>query len=716
LRRPQPLLRLISFYVKGDKLSDEFGKSVPRDKYWATCDTAELLGILVKKQKDFENFLLKSGRLMRWRMAWETYMASELRMAVIYGGGRGQFKILQSNIFRSIVTGLISVICNQRPSFEPQVINDDSKSLAQDEIAKSILDYYLKVGRLEDCYKKATLYGLLMTEGWLYEYWDATMGPVVDVLPGNVPKHEGEAKFKVMPPMDVCRDYTRIDMQNDWFIIREYLNKWDIIAARPDLLDKLQGLYIPQEMQRYRFGHMIDGSNSDKDLIPVYTLLHAKTKSCPNGRIVQFVDDETWILDTALPYDEIPLYPFTPDEEPEANFGATVMSSLIPLQRSYNMGMSVILTNQATFGVQNIAVDDSTQVKPEQVLDGVNLIRTNLSKGVPVALELCKTPPEIFQQLDRIEAQMEKLSGLPAILRGAPPTGITSGTAMAYLQAQALVFNSPIQQSYISLLERSATGLLNILKTFVDTKRVATIVGKSKASYSREFDGTDLEGISRIVVSAGNPAVKTEAGKIQTAQDFLQKGLVTTPQEYFEVVETGDLETMTEATEKELILIRRENETLMAGQPVVMAPGDNHPLHIREHQAVIMDASLRLQPNNPVLAAVLVHQQNHLAAMTPGGPQSADPRLLAILGIPPFPAPVPQQLPGTNVAAPVQNAPPAAHGVPSGAPPAPSAPPGNVPQAKPHAPVLPKATPGMVQNASAGTQIPNGQPHMAGTH
>ena len=645
---------------------------------------------------------------MRWRMAWEYYMASELRMQVIYGGGRGQYKILQSNIFRSIVTGLISVICNQRPAFEPQVINDDAKSLAQDEIATSVLDYFLKVGRLEDQYKKAVLFGLLMTEGWLYERWDATIGPIVDVLVGNIPKHEGDARFKVLPPMDVCRDYTRIDTQNDWLILREYLNKWDIIAARPDLKDKLAGLYIPQAMQRFRFGHIIDGSNADKDLIPVYTLLHAKTKACPEGRIVQFVDDETSILDTGLPTDEMTAYPFMPDEEPEANFGATVMASLIPLQRSYNMGMSVILTNQATFGIQNIAIDESTQTKPEQTIDGVNWIKCNLQKGVPQAVELCHTPAEIFNQLDRIESQMEKLSGLPAILRGAPPTGITSGTAMAYLQAQALVFNSPIQQSYISLLERSATGLFNLLKAFADTKRMITITGQSKASYAVEFSGDDLSGISRVIVSAGNPATKSEAGKMQTAGDLMQRGLINTPQEYIEVLNTGDLESMTEAVQKELILIRRENEQLMKGLPVVVAPGDNHPLHIREHQAVIMDPSLRMQPNNPILAAVLVHQQNHLNAMTPGAQGAADPRLLSILGIQPFPPP---QMP----AGPQQNA-PQPH--PAQVPPHPgqAVPPGqgSSPIPHPNAPVLPRHAPMEVQKASAGTQIASGQPHMAG--
>src|ERR1700733_13443225 len=152
-----------------------------KDSYWAQQEIEQLLPILEMKIDDYENYIVKSGRLMRWRMVWETYMKSELRIGVIYGGGRGQYKILSSNIFRSITEGLVSVICNQRPSFEPQVINDDSKSLSQNEVASSVLDYYLKTGKLEDRYRMCTLLGLLFGEGWLYERWDASVGEVVDI-------------------------------------------------------------------------------------------------------------------------------------------------------------------------------------------------------------------------------------------------------------------------------------------------------------------------------------------------------------------------------------------------------------------------------------------------------------------------------------------------------------------------------------------------------
>jgi hypothetical protein len=605
----------------------------------------ELLPEAVRRFDDYGDYCLRTGKLTVWRTNWEMYNRSEMKIGVRFGGDRGQYKLIESNIYRSILTGLVSVICNQRPSFQPEAINDDHRSMSQDLIFDSVANYYLKVKKLEDVYKQGTIVGLNTGEGWLYEHWDANVGEIVDVVNDPItgkqtPVKEGDVKFSVVGPQDICRDYTRMDMDNDWYIIREYLNKWDIIAQRPDLTDQIKGLSIPYTLQRYRFGHIIDSQTANDDLIPVYTLLAKKTPSCPQGRLVQYLDDTTYITDSSMPYDEIPLYPMLPETQPFNNFGLTVMSSLVKLGYAYDKTLSIILTNQQAFSVQNIAVDESTNVKPEQVIEGLNFIKTNLSKGVPVALELCKTPAEIFNYLNLLEAQMEKLSGLPSILRGQPPSGDMSGTAMAFLQAQAIVFNSPIQQAYISFLERSATGLFNILKSFANTKRMIAISGKSKSQYMDEFSGKDLENITRVIVSAGNPSTSTEAGKMQMAQDLMAKGMVDV-KEYFQVIKTGQLDPMTEGPEAENMFIVEENESLKQGTPCVVSPTDNHPLHLRQHNTLMFDTDLRKTQNNPVLASVMQHMLMHAQAIIPGVQSLADPRVMQVLGIQVPPPPMP---------------------------------------------------------------------------
>jgi hypothetical protein len=685
--------------------SKDFG-GMP-DQYFASLPIDQLLPELERKVSDYEDYVLRTGRLTIWRSNWEMYQRSDLKIGVRFGGDRGQYKLIESNIYRSIVTGLVSVIANQRPDFQPEAINDDHKSMSQDLVFDAVSNYYLKVKHMEDAYKTGLTYGIITGEGWLFEKWNADIGEITDTVSDTTgqetPVKEGDVQFAILGPMDVIRDYTRMDIDNDWYIAREYLNKWDLIAQRPDLKEELQGLTIPTTLQRFRFGHVVDAQTSNSDLIPVYTFIHRKTQACPNGRITQYIDSDTWILDTALPYDEIPLYPLMPDVVPFNNFGTTVMSSIAKLQYAYDKTLSIILTNQQSFAVQNIVVDNSTNVKPEQVIEGLNFIKTEMKQGVPTALQLCQTPKEVFDYLNLLEQQMEKLSGLPSILRGQPPTGVESGTAMAFLQAQALVFNSPIQQAYISFLERSATGLFNILKSFANTKRMIAIAGQSKKPYMGEFSGNDLSNISRVIVSAGNPATRSEAGKLQVAQDLMAKGVVDV-KEYFQVLETGQLDPMIEGPEAENMLIVEENELLRKGKPQIASPLDNHPLHIKQHVVIMMDPALRASQNNPIMAATLQHIMAHAAFVIPDVSGPGDPRLLGLLGIqvaPPMAPPpgAPQQPTPHPIANPqVANATPPldqAHNAPR----------------PPSAPTLPASTSPMVAGAAAKLN-PAASPHL----
>lgn len=680
--------------------SKSFGSSP--DQYFATLPIDQLLPELEKKESDFNDYILRTGKLTQLRTNWEMYNRSELKIGVRFGGDRGQYKLIESNIFRSILTGLVAVICNQRPSFQPEAVNDDHRSMSQDIIFDSVSNYYLKVKKMEDLYKQGTFIGLLQGEAWLFEHWDANVGEIVDVTTDPAtgkqnPVKEGDVQFDVLGCQDVIRDFTRLDMNNDWYVVRQYLNKWDMIAQRPDLKDDLMGLTIPSNLQLYRFGHIIDSQTSNTDLIPVYTFMHKKTAACPQGRFVQYIDGEVYITDSALPYEDLPLYPMLPDVMPFNNFGSTIMTALVKLQYAYDKALSIILTNQQAFAIQNIVVDQDTNIKPEQVIEGLNFIRTNISKGMPQALQLCKTPAEVFQFLELIESQMEKLSGLPSILRGTPPTGVQSGTAMAFLQAQAIVFNSPIQQAYISFLERSATGLFNILKSFANTKRMLAIAGSSKKQYLEEFSGKDLENITRVIVSAGNPATSTEAGKLQTAQDLMAKGMVDN-KEYFQVLATGQLDTMTEGPEAQNMFIVEENELLRKGQPCIVSPTDDHALHIQQHNGILFDTDLRRTQNSPVMAAVLQHMLAHGQVIIPGLTSVEDPRFLAILGIqvsmpPQGPPPGAPQQPTPH---PVANPMPAHPG---------SGTVGNNPVPV-HKPVLPGNTPQPTANAAAQGPLP----------
>jgi hypothetical protein len=109
------------------------------------------------------------------------------------------------------------------------------------------------------------------------------------------------------------------------------------------------------------------------------------------------------------------------------------------------------------------------------------------------------------------------------------------------------------------------------------------------------------------------------------ASQMMQMGIITTPEQYISVINTGKLETMTEGQNKELLLVRAERERLIDGTvPVMAVLTDDHNLHIREHKSVIADPDLRMDAE--LVQRTLSHIQEHIDLLS-------DPNVANILGI-----------------------------------------------------------------------------------
>jgi hypothetical protein len=193
---------------------------------------------------------------------------------------------------------------------------------------------------------------------------------------------------------------------------------------------------------------------------------------------------------------------------------------------------------------------------------------------------------------------METISGVNSVSRGNPQKSLESGSALALVQSMAIQFNAPLQQSYIQLLEDVGTMTIQILQEYADTPRVVQISGKrSRGIVQQAFTKDDISGISRVQVQAGNPMAKTVSGRLAIAQDLLQNQIITTPEEYLMVLETGELEPLTQGPTAELLNLATENELLTDGQQVLTMFTDDHVLHITEHKALAGDPAVRQDPN-----------------------------------------------------------------------------------------------------------------------
>lgn len=245
---------------------------------------------------------------------------------------------------------------------------------------------------------------------------------------------------------------------------------------------------------------------------------------------------------------------------------------------------------------------------------------------------------------------MEGISGMNAVVRGDPESSLkaASGRALGLLQAMAVQFNSGLQDSYQQVMQDCGNLILRILRSFAKTDRVTAIVGKDKTVRMSQWNGGMFENVGTIVAEQVNPMSKTIAGNRDEAEFLVQNHLISTPEMYSMVAQTGRLDPLIETDMTQLNLIQQENEQLLKGTVVPVLAGDNHEWHIKHHMGLIASPQVRL--GSPLLQTVLQHVQYHKdqvaqemqAAAPPMAPPGAPQPHMPQAGQPP---PAPQQGP-----------------------------------------------------------------------
>lgn len=603
--------------------------------YFAAQEPDKAAAILISKSEDWFRSMDTSGYLLKLQTMWAAYHGATYNYygeshSINFSGEQGELTMIIVNHLRNLAQHMLNMITSTRPMMQARAINTDYKSLVQTKLANGLLDYYMRDHRLEEYLKTAVEMAIVLGSGYIKMEWNATKGEQFDFNEDlQVPVYPGDIDFQNLSPFDVMFDTNREDRKHDWVLTRSFKNRFDIAAKYPELREKILGLPTKKDLLNFsNFGFSYD----DTDLIPIYEFYHKRTESMPDGRYLLYLAADVTLLDSPMPYRNLPVYCISPGYYLGTPFGYTPMFDILPLQDAYNSTVSAILSNQTAFAVQNIIVPKTADVSVAELSGGLNIIEANEKDGTIRGLNLTQTPKEVFDFASLMEKLMETISGVSAVARGNPDPSLRSGTALALVQSMTLQFMSGLQQSYVMLIEDMGTGIINILKDHATVPRVATIVGKSNKSYLKEFTGGDLDSVNRVVVDIGNPLARTTAGRVEMAEQMMQMGVIKTPEQYFTVIDTGQLDVMTEDTQSQLYLVKDENENLVSGEPVIAVFTDEHVLHIKEHSAVLSNPDLRFDPE--LVQRVTAHIQEHITLL-----RSTDPDTLAILGQQPLSPP-----------------------------------------------------------------------------
>jgi hypothetical protein len=187
-----------------------------------------------------------------------------------------------------------------------------------------------------------------------------------------------------------------------------------------------------------------------------------------------------------------------------------------------------------------------------------------------------------------------------------------------------------MEGSLTEFMEELATDTIINLQQNSMGPRLIEIMGKGNRPFARQFVGEDISLIRRIVSQVVNPLSKTISGRLELAKELSERGIIKDPGDYVEVLMTGRVDGITQGTAHEQLAITEENEALQDGRDVRVIMIENHPLHIKEHAALLYSPDAKDDPQ--LTKNVLAHIQQHMDVW-----RKMDPAMLAVLGIAPMP-------------------------------------------------------------------------------
>lgn len=617
-------------------------EKVLSEYYWKKS-TQECVQSLVSRTSEYYQYITATGKMALWRLCFEQFNRGFITLgSVSRGGTEGELLNLPINEFRNLGQHVIGLTTHDKLAFEPQPINNDYTTAAQVTLSKGIINDYAKNHGMEECSDHTAENAWIFGEGSVVKLFNENIGELkaVDLKEQKIYR-KGDVQFLEVNPTNLIRDINISQFKNNqWFIVRMFVNKYDLAAQYPEKARQICDHSIATDWDNTR----ITATRGEKsEHVPLFMAFHKKTPALPFGRQIFYLDSNCWLEDEALEYREFPIKTMMPSPVESINFGYSTAFDLLPLQQVLDIIDGGHATNLTNFLVSNVLVPDGCNLGVADLIGSMNLLKYNAAAGKPEALNLVMFPQEGPNFRAFVVQRMETLSGINSTTRGQADEKITSGTMAALYASAAIHFNSRFQKSHANFCGELATGVLHDLQDHPDDKRTGLVAGKGNRAYLKEFYGKEVNMIDRVTVQLGSAFLQTDAGKAQVAQDLLNGPNGLNPREYLEVIETGSLEPLTEGPHREMMYVKQENEMLADGEPVKAVLTDDDKLHIQEHKNIIADAKLRMS-NDPKAAQIVTNTLTHIAEHEQNfiHKQNNRPVLMALLQqAPPAPPPAP---------------------------------------------------------------------------
>jgi hypothetical protein len=537
---------------------------------------------------------------------------------VTRGGDRGELALLRVNTATSSLRARHAIVSSIKVAWKPQASNGGAAAAEANGHATDVMEDEWERKGLNFVATEWLKNAARFSEWFVFTEWDTCAGPPLLAMHGKL-KRQGDIRYHLVPAWDVYRDNAAKSYKAcQWKFMRLPANRFDLAELHPQLPDGKQG-EAAREAILGACETVLGSANvsdadkarlEDSDQVPVWHFFHEASPLLPLGRYVGLVGDLVlWDKPLRGPnsdYEGCPLYRLADEEMVDSPHAWAVFWDTLGAQEMKDGIQTAVGTRATTLSNPVMGVEKGSDLAPDVLANGWRAWGYLRGGKPPAEVEMNPVQKEMLDYDERLETAIRGMLGLNDAALGQPRTGEMNAQAFALLASMAVQQASPLQEAWTRALGELGTGVLKILSKRVSRPRM--VVGA--AGKPVQYTGDKLKGIDAVNVKIGNPMEQTAAGRKLILDDKLERGFVTTEEQYDQVLATGRSDSAMRRNTAEMTLVQREFEMLLRGESPPVDFYQNHKLHYRENSAAGL-----VTDDEEIKAVVTAHLDEHYFAI-----------------------------------------------------------------------------------------------------
>ena len=472
-----------------------------------------------------------------------------------------------TNLIRPTVRKEVAVLTSTKPSVSIIPATSNDRDLFAAEAGEQVWESIYRRKKIRQLVRRATFWSVVCGTSYIQSIWDSN---ATDLDSDQL----GDICYGVLTPFHLLvPDLMAEELEDEPYVI--HVSAMDLEAAKLKYGPLIGDINIVPDTAAAAdiisdsFLNLIgsvDAKRSNVLCIDIW-VKPGTSKLLPDGGMLTTIGGQIIQAWEGWPYQHNQ-FPFAKLDYISSGryYGEALVTDLIPLQREYNRTRGQIIEAKNRMAKPQLMAPRGS-VEPQMITtEPGQVILYQPGFNPPQPLPLTPLPSYVINELEVIKTDFQDISGQHDISKGQVPPGVTSATAISYLQEQDDSMRATAFDNLEEAIEKIGFQTLSYANQYWDTERAVKIVGDDGTFDVMTLLGSDLRGNSDIQVEAGSALPMSKAAKQALIMDLMKMGFVD-PQKGLEMMEMGGVQKLYEEIQVDMAQARRENLKMAAIKP-----------------------------------------------------------------------------------------------------------------------------------------------------